>query len=210
MYFSDHMQWYCKEFLSSSTSGPPLEQSSCAVVDLIPKTNSAFSGTTPMLHRETNHAISQTINAVRLMKAPWSHFRQPLTVTSHPCLPVTHTHTPILLQARCPSCHPTNSVKALKAMLACQWCLNGIWTAGRLCALSQTVTLQLHSRASPLPCAQKATCSEHSVLHLTQSLVTNSHQYCLFLKMSAFQLIGCESSVCKHSRMTWQQYTSLN
>jgi len=92
MYFSDHMQWYCEEFLSSSTSGPPLEQSSCSVVDLIPKTNSAFSGTTPMLHRETNHAISQTINAVRLMKAPWSHFRQPLTVTSHPCLPVTHTH----------------------------------------------------------------------------------------------------------------------
>jgi len=38
-------------------------------------------------------------------------------------LSIVHLHKPpIFLQARCPSCHPTNSVKALKAMLTVYIC----------------------------------------------------------------------------------------
>jgi len=33
--------------------------------------------------------------------------------------------------------------------------------------------------------------------------VHDHRQYCLFLKMSAFQFIGCESSVCNHISQMW-------
>ena len=72
-----------------------------------------------MQHLEQNRVLRPTIIPACVMVLsvyrPWASRRFSAHTHTHPGLPRWTPHRSVFLQAGCPSCRPTNSVKALKA-----------------------------------------------------------------------------------------------
>ena len=106
--------------LQQKTSGKLIE--TCRVVTHTHPFNGPFSGTTRVVWYQkgkTNLDFTEARDSGR----QWHQLGHIQVCTSLQTDNHTSTSTLSFLQARCPSCHPTNSVKALKAIV--EWSVKG-------------------------------------------------------------------------------------